>query len=370
MTDGQLGYITNKVTPEKRITARLRRWSLLEVAGELLPGERVCWCCKRRTIKALASGEGVTVTYSREHKSAGFGNLMRCGSVWTCPVCAARITEGRRAELKEAVSRSNFIKVMITITLQHSRDDKLIELLKALKDSWRRLKMGKGWQLIKARYGLEAYVTSSEVTYGEHGWHPHLHALLFSSLEPGEFDVEAFKKALSERYNALLAKHGRWSSEYYGIDVRFGDAGAGEYASKFGLEEELTKSIMKAGKGGASPFQLLDLYSQGETWAGEAFKEYASVFKGARQLVWSKGGRAVLGLGREASDEELAEEEMEPGREVLVTFTAEQWSQVLKRRARGEVLEAARGGDRAVLWEYLINVLGLIPCEANFAGVS
>ena len=37
------------------------------------------------------------------HNKAFYQGLMSCGGIWTCPVCAAKISERRRQELKQAI---------------------------------------------------------------------------------------------------------------------------------------------------------------------------------------------------------------------------------------------------------------------------
>jgi len=345
--------------------ARRKRWRLQTVAAKLLPDFRVSNCYRR----VKDGGSLVEIRYNAGEKRAFYHGLMTCGSVWTCPVCSAKITEQRREELTQAVREWDGSLLMVTITLQHSRADKLGSLLHALKDSWRRLKMGRWWLRTRARYGLAHYVSSTEVTYGDNGWHPHIHALFFSTLPEHELDKDKLQAELTARYTALLAKHGMYASDFYGIDVRLGDEHAGEYASKYGLERELTKSIGKNGRGGYSPFQLLELYRDGDEQAGARFQEYARVFFGARQLVWSRGARDALGLGDELADEEIAEADESTADEVttLVVLTSDEYKRIVVADIRGEVLEIASSGDAAYLRRYLKRAVGLSPPVLEFA---
>ncbi|PCN86444.1 hypothetical protein AS583_19820 [Acinetobacter baumannii] len=63
----------------------------------------------------------------------------------------------------------------------------------------------------------------------------------------------------------------------------------------------MTKGHIKKGKeGGLTPFDLLQLSFEDELVFGrkpsQLFKEYAAAFKGARQLMWSRGLKDVLGF--------------------------------------------------------------------------
>lgn len=359
-----LGNLLNKYPLSTQTVAeqRRKRWRLQTVAAKLLPSYRVANCYRR-----IADGSGsVGINYDEHTHRAYYSGLMTCGSVWTCPICSARISEVRRMELTQAVDTwrsGGGSLVVVTVTLQHSKADELKSLLTALKDSWRRLKSGRVWRRMCESYGLEHYVSSTELTYGEHGWHPHIHALFFSTLPEPEFDTGSFKAELTERYTALLAEYGKYASDFYGLDVKLGDEFAGKYASKYGLEHELTKSIGKNGRDGASPWQLLERYRDGDEQAGALFCEYAKVFFGARQLSWSHGARDYFKLNNELSDKEIAEAEPEPSDKLLATLTKSEYKRIVIADIRGEVLEIASRGDIAYLWSYLTATVGVAPPE-------
>lgn len=375
-----LGSIRRTVSPDEAQEAlkasRLRRWKRKDTAGKLLPKESVCWCCKRVIPVGEKSRPSDTMQFHTNGETWGLRGVMRCGSVWSCPICAARITEVRRVELEAATRPGNYTLLMVSVTLQHERGDLLTVLLEALKDSWRRTKQGKAWQNLSARFDLAGSITATEVTYSQAaGWHPHLHVLFFSRLPADQFSQDDFKAQLTARYTTILAKHGRYASDLYGLHVRFGDGGAAKYASKFGLEAELTKSTVKNGReGGLSPWQLLDLYADGAAWAGLAFKEYAAAFKGKKQLTWSPGLRDLLAVGPELTDEEAAEAEPEPEAEAepetVVTLTREQYGKI----AREGGIAISEAGEKLVemrldVFEYfnwLYFRFGIRPEPANF----
>ena len=71
---------------------------LQDQSAKLLPKERVCNCLKKRIDKTKQR----EVKYNENRKKAHYANVQRCGSIWSCPVCAKQITEKRREELKRA----------------------------------------------------------------------------------------------------------------------------------------------------------------------------------------------------------------------------------------------------------------------------
>ncbi|WP_307880250.1 hypothetical protein [Acinetobacter seifertii] len=74
-----------------------------------------------------------------KHGKTNWGNLQRCGSVWSCPVCAKQITEERRVEMGQLIKyweqqENSDIKLM-TLTFSHSKDEPLKVLLRKLKNA-------------------------------------------------------------------------------------------------------------------------------------------------------------------------------------------------------------------------------------------
>jgi len=93
----------------------------------------------------------------------------------------------------------------------------------------------------------------------------------------------------------------------------------------------MTKGHLKQGikDGHVSPFGLLDLYDQGDENAGRRFQEFAKVFKGKRQLVWSKGLRELLKVGEQKPDEEIITE-MEKSSVEVMQISYPDYQQIMK----------------------------------------
>ncbi len=124
-----------------------------------------------------------------------------------------------------------------------------------------------------------------------------------------------------------------------------------EYLTKVGHEttwtvsHELTKQVVKRGRGSnRSPMDLLWSFLAGDDGSGGLFREYASAMKGNRQLQWSPGGRAALGLGAELSDQEVADQ-VEDTAVLMARATLAEWRVILANDLRGELLEVAGRGD-------------------------
>lgn len=293
---------------------------------------------------------------------ARYKGLHWCSSIWTCPICAKRISEERRKKLRYAVEKSGYSKVLVTVTLAHDRNDHLVDLIDELNKALQRLKSGRWWQEFSRRWSLVAHVSSLEITDGgidNNGWHPHKHWLLFLDLPEGKIDTRRLKEELTVKYKALLAKSGRYASDIYGIDVKFGDQAVGDYLEKWSLEDEIAKAVVKNGREGSlSPWQLLDKYIEGDKQAGARFIEYALATKGRSQLVWSRGGSEKLGFA-DLTDEEInasleeTEEDQGPEYKLLLSIDEVAWSAIVKKNMQNELLENADAGDQAQVVAFL-----------------
>ena len=118
--------------------SRIQRFILQSIVRKLLPNTRTNNCLRVRQ-----KGQQIQVLQSVEHGTASYGGLQTCGSVWQCPVCAAKISERRRVEVLAAITAwkaQGGTVNMLTLTCPHQRTDKLADLLakqaKALNYFW------------------------------------------------------------------------------------------------------------------------------------------------------------------------------------------------------------------------------------------
>lgn len=296
----------------------------------------------------------VEVWRSPDSGRAFFANVKRCGSVWTCPICAARITEKKRKELHEGLERYKAAGgnvYLLTLTIPHHAGNQTSVWRDKLLDAYRKLRNRTFWRHWAKSIGLDGSVRALEVTYGGNGAHVHLHALLFCMPTADTCAPCSSLDMLSE-WKSACAAVGLPQPTAHGVDIRDGRT-AGSYVSKWGLDCELTKSHVKHGNGhGRTPWDLLEASLDGDPDAGRLFVEYAIAFFGQRQLVWSTGLRAKIGLAREKPDQELAEEATQCA-VIIGEIPPDDWSRVLHFDAQARVLTAAekRGSDgiKAVL---------------------
>lgn len=366
--------------------SKIRRFNRQRAAQRLMPDYKALAGCMRNPFYR-ETRPGVDVILNADSGRARFGNVQTCGSVWACPVCAHRITEERRADLQAAITmhamKGNRV-LMMTLTFPHESRTPLKELRKKQQKALKDFNAMRRYRRLLEAVGWIGSVRAAEVTYGDNGWHPHVHTLLFVGAMPEAELLEILEGARALWARAVF-KAGLGHVNEHGFDVRGGDKAA-EYVAKYGHEpkdetaqtfgwtaaHELTKAPVKNahGKNSRTPFALLDDYLKGDAQAGALFVEYVEAMKGTRQLYWSPELRNRLGLAAERADEEIAAdahpEEEQPEKaepleeerreEIVCTLSEKEWKAILRANMRGQVLVLAeRHGAAGV--HYLLDLL-------------
>ena len=359
---GALGINAKLRAPnDSAMARRVERFALQSVARDILPDSRTAKCLRIR-----AYDKDVEVWKSKSHGTASYGGLQTCGSVWTCPICAAKIAERRRLEIQAAMAqhRAQGGEVhLLTLTTPHTRFDVLDELLerqaKAVQAFLRDFTVKKVFK----EMGHQGQIRAWEGTHGRkgtnNGWHPHFHFLQFVTVKAEAAQLMDWKTRLYLRWDACCQKAGLGSPNFaHGIDLQDGKQ-ASNYVSKWGLEDEMTKAHIKKGKaGGETPFDLLRavLADKNDKQAAALFAEFARCFKGKRQLSWSNGLKARFNQA-EKDDQELAAE-IEDSADLLGQITPDQWRDVLRVKARATVLELAAAAGWPAVQKFLTFIDG------------
>ena len=210
---------------------------------------------------------------------ASYSGLMTCGSVWSCPRCSAVIAHERAAEIGSAVRecyRRGGRAYLLTLTMRHSSRDKLTDLWEALSTGWRNAFGARAWTGQKAgirlrrgrlvetlpvmgdaeRFDVAGLTRVVEATYGRpdhggHGWHLHIHALVFSStsMEAGieeelpDYLPEGldrhwlaravFARRIYERWSGGLGKLGFGNLTGNAVDLREITDDGSEYVGRY-----------------------------------------------------------------------------------------------------------------------------------------
>jgi hypothetical protein len=363
---------------------------------------------------------------ARDGSDASVHGLLTCGSVWTCPVCAAKLSEARRLELQLGMvrwleqgraddGRQAHGAYLVTLTFHHQADDPLEGLLAGQAKALEVFKASRAYRDTWERYGRAGSIRGLEVTHGRNGWHPHTHDLVLAraglvddkaavrslkrawlwaciraGLVPGVLATgrrrsKSFRLVLGAQGAAAIRNHWR-----HGLDLRGGDRAA-EYVAKFGRDEawgitaELARSYAKVGVKRShwtedlhvTPFQLLLFAQEGDDQAGALFRHYAAALEGRRALSWSPGLKTALGM-RDASDEELlGKADPMPDRYHAANLLPAEWALILSREAVAEFLAFAASqltgdtlDDNQAVLDELLNDLRRRPPRARGDVVS
>lgn len=316
---------------------RAERYALKSVVNLIFPKSETAKCSR-----AKVPGKPILILKDSERQKAFYAGLRRCGSVWWCPLCAAKIAERRRAELSAAMITAKSMGwhvSLMTCTVPHGLGDDVNLILEQMRSSWRRLSTGRAGKAVRKELGFEGTIRTLEVTHGANGFHPHFHILIFSSRNVSPSVFEYFFTPLWQ--DACVKSGLPCPSNERGLRVDDG-SWAAKYASKWGLEDEMVKGHMKASKGvsGMTPWDMLrDVLKNRSERSRALFFVYAKAFKGQRQLYWSNGLKAKLAV-EDVTDLELVAMQQENASE-LAELTANQWRLVLKTRSESAVLDLA-----------------------------
>lgn len=344
-------------SPEEfHVFRRLEKWALQAAAREILASERSLQYCCRALIPQREFVDIWKTQYDRYH----YGGLITCGSCWQCPVCSGKIAIRRQVEVSQAMVKNRELlgsEMLLTLTAPHRLGEFLSFLLRAMSHAHRLLLNRKPWKRIFNALGLRGTIRGLEVTHSfENGWHVHFHVLLFLSCALGLESLPVLEEMIFHQWKfACLTAGLEAPSQGHGVRLEDGSKAAA-YVTKWGLDDELTKSQMKSGREGHyTPFDFLRFFLAGDPRYAALFQEYAKVFKGKKQLVWSRGLRDALGMDAEISDQELAESQEESAIK-FASIPLNAWRIVLKHCKQGHILEVCRKGVDA-LYDYIIELL-------------
>jgi hypothetical protein len=261
-----------------------RRWLLQRASWmvhrpRLLPEGR----CLRQVGQGSAQIQARIVEGELQHRVA---NLWRCNASWSCPWCnnVAALERMRRNQ-----NRATYVEALTPgqgwycglATASHGRGHSLESSLDAITLSMRGGGGRRASQLADA-FGVSSVLSTLEITYGNNGWHPHLH-VLFRCHHAQWVD---YWQEVVRRHRGNAAAHGRnVNNAANGATSARRVSNVVSYLSGFGLAEW-------SGYDKSAPFRLLKAAARGEQEATAAWLDFRTQLRGRHSSVWS-------GLGRE-----------------------------------------------------------------------
>ena len=348
--------------PARRRAAREARYWLRRGLWRVTSLPRVAHC-----------GRFLTGDVTRVHVKAGsayYCDVQTCGSVWSCPVCAARIRQRRAGEIETAcvshLGAGGSIG-FLTLTFPHTRDDDLAEMLRVLARCWERVQQRRGYRARKDALRLFGFIRATEVTYGGwHGWHPHLHLLLFAEGTVTADDWAQLRGWLSDAWAEVVVKAGRdRPGEAVGVTlapVRTAEVGAylakvqDHYGAESSIGREMARSDAKRGrKRSRTPFELLEQAVLGVVPELPLWHTYEAATKGRHAIDWSRGLKARFAV-EDVDDEDLAQVDVDG--EAVATLDAREYALIVQDGAEAHVLDLAEDGGGAAVHAFLSRLRG------------
>lgn len=274
---------------------------------------------------------------------ASVGGTMRCGRIWTCPMCSAIVGQARAEELSEAARRhmaTGGAVYLVTMTVRHRDGLPLAHVLDVLSRARSRLVRGYWWRQAAKEIGLVGWARAVEITVStQRGWHPHAHWLVFLERSLPEVELGAWWLGLATTWADMVAKEDPSLCPEQvllgpGVDVRqvADDEDIGAYLTKdsvAGVGMELARPEAKRGRSRSfTAFELGEQAAAGNLRAVGWWQEYQQATRGRHRLQWSRGLRERLGLMDDRTDEELLEDteadetvaELGPAESALLLF--------------------------------------------------
>lgn len=281
---------------------------------------------------------------------AHFHGVVRCGSVWACPVCGMQIRAERAAEIEALTAWWGSDRCfMFTATVRHGLGHDLKVVRRGVSDAWRSFLRARAVKKLLGSLGLQGKVRAFEVNHGwRSGWHPHLHVLVLIDAKVVPAAVES---ALGLQWrNAVRRVLGvqHVPDRAHGFCIT--SCRDGRYLSKLGLE--LSASNTKGGRrGNRTPMQIAaDLVSRGRLADQKLWQVFCSDMKGAHQLEWDKGLRVRAGI-EEATDQQIVDGDEGP-EEVVARISGAIWDRACTiPGASLRILEAAEQGSSEAVYQ-------------------
>lgn len=259
---------------------------------------------------------------------------MTCDS-WACPVCAPKRDYLRQKEIEQAILAAHgrgHKMLFLTFTMPHWARDTCQHTRQAIQDAYTKMSRRSRFRRILDELGFVHQVRCWDFTFGDNGWHPHIHSIWFfdSPLDPLSLSI-AVQKAVGEQWAAqVLTTANRKVSRRHGFlcepvyldgDGERSAAQLATYAAK--RISQYATDPDKSGEKGATPFSFL------VSPADPRYAEYSRIFydfykgqKGVRRIRFSPGFREYYGI-EEATFERPAQNKIAAARSHHIAFLSD-----------------------------------------------
>lgn len=371
-----------------------------------LKGQQLCGS-KALLTSARLSAPAVFLLSNGEHGRI-FGHTT-CRSAWACPSCTAKVMAEKGKQIGALIDAlatwHNLVPVMITFTLPHTEKMTCKETFQILKDTWRKfshdsyktirdytIKKGgalssrvdptrKAGQVVQYAHYQSAYarfrqelnikytVRVYETTWGDYGWHPHIHALFWIKKSDLQKVANYEQKMLDQWWRkAQIAAEQFWHKKNPDADLTWLNSlysdfmknpngthrslyisknadgtirqiSSSMYISGWGGDKELTNTHRKEARNGHyTPHQIIQNAYDAPTpeerdkWL-KLYVEYALATRKSRRVCYSPGCNAIANRWKQSEGyktylKKKAMATQKPFWEIVCWFSPEQWSSI------------------------------------------
>lgn len=159
------------------------------------------------------------VALVKNNLTADFVGVTHCKSPWCCPVCTARAMAKYASDIAiaiDALKAKNQYAAMITFTIPHTSGFSCLQSTEILYKVWKAFTIhgnkpaGNFKNDVFANFAAEHNhkhrVRVAEYTWGNHGWHPHFHALFWFPKDKFN-DIVEWEERLQNRWIELCKRY-------------------------------------------------------------------------------------------------------------------------------------------------------------------
>lgn len=233
---------------------------------------------------------------------------MRCGS-WACPVCATKRNHLRQTEIEQALlaaHEAGHKMLFLTFTMPHWSRDTCLKTRRAIQDAYTKMTRRSRLRRVLAEHGYKHAIKCWDFTYGDNGWHPHIHAIWFFESDEDVYDLSVAIQGIVMEQWGLQVKTtaNRTVSRRHGFlcEPVYMESDEGDSAEKLACYcakkvSAYATDVDKSGEESRTPFSFLvpenhPLYQKNS----RIFYDYYKGQKGIRRIRMSPGFREDYGI--------------------------------------------------------------------------
>jgi hypothetical protein len=296
------------------------------------------------------------------------GNTIRCASAHACAVDGPKIAAHRADDISARtgwwMAQGNDA-LGLTLTMPHDYGQPLAPMYDTVAKGWSKLTRGRPYRAMLAGTGMVGYWRSIEVTWGQNGWHPHVHAVCPIRGQATAARRVAFEMYWRTGWSEWVRSQGyREPSTARGVRVDWiiNGPAAGAYIAKAEGKQrpvgnEVSRFDMKSGrKGHLSPFEILELAATAPTEDERRFyrrlwNEYERATFRRKRITESRGLKQIIPpVTPELTDQEIVDQR-DSGGETVAWIASGQWRfkvSVIPHLPGRLVVGAITGGREAI----------------------